>query len=211
MRVRRCARLVPVATRRATGLPAPGQVTRLLEAWRGGDEAARDRLIPVIYADLRRRAAAQLRRERRDHTLAPSDLVHETYLRLSSQNAAWQNREQFFGVASRLMRRILVDHARARAAAKRGKGLRVTLADGLMAPASAQPDLLDLDQALDELQALDERSARLVELRFFGGLAIDEASVALGVSEATANRDWVVAKAWLHRRLKRAAASAAGT
>jgi RNA polymerase sigma factor (TIGR02999 family) len=192
--------------RRAPGrLPPPGQITQLLEAWRQGDETARDRLIPVIYADLRRRASAQLRRERRDHTLAPSDLVHETYLRLSSQNAAWQNREQFFGVASRLMRRILVDHARARVAAKRGGGLRVSLSPNLAAADAVGPDLLDLDQALDELAAFDPRSAELVELRFFGGLAIDAAAAALGVSEATANRDWVTAKAWLHRRLKRVA------
>lgn len=194
-----------MVTRRTPASPTPGQVTRLLEAWRQGDEAARDRLVPVIYADLRRRAAAQLRRERRGHTLAPSDLVHETYLRLSAQNAAWQNREQFFGVASRLMRRILVDHARARVAAKRGGGLRVSLVEDVAVSAPVEPDLIDLDHAMDELAGLDPRQAQLVELRYFGGLRIDEAAVALGVSEATANRDWVVAKAWLHRRLKRAA------
>jgi RNA polymerase sigma factor (TIGR02999 family) len=198
-----------VVTRRTPGTPSPGQVTRLLEAWRQGDEEARDRLIPIIYADLRRRAAAQLRRERPGHTLAPSDLVHETYLRLSAQNTAWQNREQFFGVASRLMRRILVDHARARLSAKRGGGLRVSLAEDLARSTPAAPDLLDLDRALDELAELDERQAQLVELRFFGGLPVDEAARALGVSEATANRDWVVAKAWLHRRLQRARRSGA--
>jgi RNA polymerase sigma-70 factor (ECF subfamily) len=185
--------------------PTPGEVTRLLQAWGEGDVAARDRLIPLIYDELRRRAAGHLRRERGGHTLRPTDLVHETYLRLRAQNPAWQNREQLFAVASQLMRRILVDHARRRASAKRGGGLRVTLVEGLAASPSAEPDLLDLDAALEELAALDERQARLVELRFFGGLAIEEAAAALGVSLATANRDWSMAKAWLYRRLKRSA------
>ena len=179
-------------------------MTRLLQAWRDGDEAARDRVIPLVYDELRRRAAAHLRRERRGHTLRPTELVHETYLRLCAQHAGWQNREQLYGVASRLMRRILVDHARMRSAAKRG-GIRVTLVEGLAASASAEPDLLDLDAALDELAALDERQAHLVELRFFGGLGIEESARMLGVSVATANRDWVTAKAWLYRRLKQTA------
>jgi RNA polymerase sigma factor (TIGR02999 family) len=179
-----------------------GEVTRLLQAWRDGDEAARDRVIPLVYAELRRRAAGHLRRERRGHTLRPTDLVHETYLRLCGQDPAWRNREQLFGVASQLMRRILVDHARMRAALKRG-GVRVTLAEDMAASPTAEPDLLDLDAALEELAALDERQVRLVELRFFGGLAIEEAARVLGVSVATANRDWVTAKAWLFRRLKR--------
>lgn len=181
--------------------PSPGEVTRLLQAWHEGDEAARDRLIPVVYDELRRRAAVQMRRERRDHTLRPTGLVHETYLRLCEQNSAWQNREHFFGLASRLMRRILVDHARARAAAKRGAGLRVTLVD-VPAAAAAEPDLLDLDAALDQLAALDERQARLVELRYFGGLTQEETARILGVSLATANREWAMARAWLFHRLK---------
>jgi len=182
--------------------PSTGEVTRLLEAWRDGDEDARDRLIPVVYAELRRRAASHMRRERRGHTLSPTDLVHETYLRLCDQNPAWVNREQLFAVASRLMRRILVDHARRRAAAKRGGAMRVTLVEGLAAVVGSEPDVLDLDAALEELTALDERQARLVELRFFGGLQIEEAARALDVSLATANRDWAMAKAWLYRRLK---------
>ena len=181
-------------------IPA-GEITRLLRAWGEGDETARDRLIPVVYAELRRRAAGYLRHERRGHTLRPTDLVHETYLRLCEQHAAWENRGHFLAVASRLMRRILVDHARTRAAAKRGGGLRVTLADDLAASAAAEPDLLDLDAALDELAALDKRQARLVELRFFGGLSIEEAARTLGLSPATVSREWVTAKSWLYRRL----------
>jgi RNA polymerase sigma factor (TIGR02999 family) len=186
----------------STRAKPPGDVTRLLQEWQRGDESARDQLIPVVYQELRRRAAAHLRRERRDHTLRPTELVHETYLRLSAQDAAWQNRDQFFGMASRLMRRILVDHARARGAAKRGHGLRVLLADTPAPKRPAEPDLLDLDTALDELAALDERQARLVELRYFGGLSIEETARVLGVSIATANRDWVTAKAWLYHRLR---------
>lgn len=182
--------------------PSPGELTRLLQAWKDGDEGARERLLPIIYTDLRRRAASHLRRDRHGHTLQPTDLVHETYLRLCEQNSAWQNREQFFAVASRLMRRILVDHARARGAAKRGGGLRVTLAEHLVPTPPVQPDLLDLDTALDELAALDERQARLVELRYFGGLTIEETAAVLGVSVPTANREWATAKMWLYRRLK---------
>ena len=181
--------------------PEAGDVTRLLQAWHDGDESARDRLMPLVYDELRRRAAHHLRRERRGHTLRPTDLVHETYLRLCAQNVGWQNREQLYGVASRLMRRILVDHARMRAAAKRG-GLRVTLVEDMASTSPAEPNLLDLDAALDELAGFDERQARLVELRFFGGLSIEESARVLDVSIATANRDWVTAKAWLYRRLK---------
>jgi RNA polymerase sigma factor (TIGR02999 family) len=176
-------------------------VTRLLEAWGQGDLVARDELVRVVYDDLRRRAAAYLRRESAGHTLRPTDLVHEAYLRLCAQHATFENRDQFFGVASRLMRRILVDHARARAAAKRGRGFRVTLAEDLAVQAPTEPDLLDLDTALEELAMQDERQVKLVELRFFGGLKIDEAARVLGISPATANREWAHAKAWLYRRL----------
>jgi RNA polymerase sigma factor (TIGR02999 family) len=181
--------------------PTPGEVTRLLKAWGEGDASARDRLIPLIYAELRRQAASQLRRERPGHTLRPTDLVHETYLRLRAQNAAWENRHQLFVVASQLMRRILVDHARRRVAAKRGRGLRVTLAEGVAEAAARDPDLLDLDAALTDLAALDARQARLVELRFFGGMSLEDAAAALDISPSTASRDWATAKAWLHRRL----------
>ena len=182
--------------------PSPGELTQLLQAWRAGDEAARDRLVPIVYEELSRRATGHLRRDRRGHTLRPTDLVHETYLRLCGANVAWANRGQFFGVASRLMRQILVDHARTRAAAKRGRGLRVTLAEDIASSPPAEPDLLDLDRALDELAAVDDRQARLVELRYFGGLTIEETAALLEISVATANREWTTAKIWLYRRLK---------
>lgn len=188
-------------TRRPQPLPA-GEVTRLLHAWGHGDETARDRLVPLVYRELRKRAAGHLRHERRGHTLRPTDLVHETYLRLCEQHAGWENRDQFFAVASRLMRRILVDHARRRGAPKRGGGLRVTLAEGLAVAGLEEPDLLDLDTALDELAALDERQARLVELRYFGGLTLDETAQVLELSTATVSREWTLARTWLYRRLK---------
>jgi RNA polymerase sigma factor (TIGR02999 family) len=178
-----------------------GDVTRLLRAWHEGDQEARDRLIPIVYRELRKRAAAYLRRERSGHTLRPTDLVHETYLRLCEQDAGWQNRDHFFGVASRLMRRILVDHARARGAAKRGAGLQVTLAEPKAPAAANEPDVLDLDAALEELAAIDEAQAQLVELRYFGGLTLEETASLLGMSRATASREWRTAKAWLYRRL----------
>jgi RNA polymerase sigma factor (TIGR02999 family) len=192
-----------VAPTRTRGIP-PGKVTRLLQAWNEGDATARDELLPVVYAELRRRAAVHLRSERAGHTFHPTDLVHEAYLRLRVQNAGWRNRAQFFAVASQLMRRILVDHARARNAAKRGAGRpRVTLDRAEQAnPRELQPDLLDLDAALDELAAFDPVQARLVELRFFGGLTVEEAAEALALSRTTANREWEVAKSWLYRRLK---------
>jgi RNA polymerase sigma-70 factor (ECF subfamily) len=185
-----------------TEVPGGGELTRLLQSWSQGDVSARDRLMPIVYRELRRRAASFLRRENRGHTLKPTDLVHETYLRLCEQSAGWKNRDQFFGVAARLMRRILVDHARARAAAKRGRGLRVTLGDDLAASPAANLDILALDAALGELADLDPRQAELVELRFFGGLTLAETAEALGISLATANREWAMAKAWLYRKLK---------
>jgi RNA polymerase sigma factor (TIGR02999 family) len=183
--------------------PPPGVVTRLLQAWSEGDPRAQEELMPVVYQELRRRAAAYLRRERRDHTLQPTDLVHEAYMRLCSQNAGWKNREQFFAMAARLMRRILVDHARARSAGKRRSALRVTFSEGLAAALPAgQPDILQLDEALRELASYDERQGRLVELRFFGGLTHAEAAAVLGISLATAERDWAHAKAWLYQRIQ---------
>jgi RNA polymerase sigma factor (TIGR02999 family) len=179
-------------------------ITALLHAWAGGAAGARDELMPLVYADLRRRAAAYMRRERRNHTLEPTALVHEAYLKLVDQRrAAWQNRGQFFGVASQMMRRILVDRARARRMAKRsGRWARVTLDEGAKAASPVSVDVLDLDAALTRLAAFDPRKCELAELRFFGGLSLEEAGEALGISLATAERDWQAARAWLFKELR---------
>jgi len=179
-------------------------VTALLHAWNAGDAAARDRLVALVYADLRRRAAAQLRRERRGMTLQPTALVNEAYLRLVDQRRiVWQNRGQFFGVACQMMRRILVDRARAHRMAKRsGQWRRVTLDDRLRAAASIDVDVLDLDAALTRLAEFDPRKSQLAEMRFFGGLSLEEAGEALGISIATAERDWQAARAWLLKELR---------
>jgi RNA polymerase sigma-70 factor (ECF subfamily) len=179
------------------------QLTALLHAWGAGDVAARDRLFSQVYGDLRKRAARYLRRERADHSLQPADLVHEAYLRLSDQQrVAWQNRSQFFGIASQMMRRILVDRARAHQAAKRsGKWINVTLDEGIARSPTQSCDLLALDRALTELTALDPRQGRLVELRYFGGLSLEETAALLDISPTTVKREWRIARAWLYRRL----------
>jgi RNA polymerase sigma factor (TIGR02999 family) len=178
-------------------------VTGLLRAWSAGDDTAGERLIASVYAELRRQAARCLRRERREHTLRPTALVHEAYLRLVAQREIpWANREQFFAVAATMMRRILVDHARRRAASKRAGGLcRVTLDENAAVQAERDADLLALEQALEELARLDADKVRLVELRFFGGLSLEETAQVLGVSVATVSREWRMAKAWLFHRL----------
>ncbi len=179
-------------------------VTGLLRAWSEGDPQAFEKLFPLLYDDLRREAARRLRRERRDHTLRPTVLVHEAYLRLVGQAAAaWHNRSQFFAVAAQVMRRVLVDYARRRAAAKRaGSWRRISLAGVDAAQKPRDVDLLALDHALQELSAADPDKARLVELRFFGGLSIEETAKVLDVSPATVTREWRLARAWLYRRLK---------
>ena len=178
-------------------------VTALLHAWAGGDLQARDRLFSQVYTDLRRRAARYLRHERPDHSLRPPDLVHEAYLRLTDQQrVAWQNRSQFFGIASQMMRRILVDRARARQAAKRsGTFLSVGLDDAIAQSAPRSCDVLSLDRALSELSSMDPRQGRLVELRYFGGLSLEETATLLEISPTTVKREWRIAKAWLYRRL----------
>ena len=180
-------------------MKASGDVTALLHAWREGDLGARDRLVPVVYQELRRRAAACLHREPRAQTLQPTDLVHEAYLRLvDQQRAVWRNRGQFFGVAAEMMRRVLVDRARARLAGKRsGKWARVTLDPGAVFAEPLAIDVLDLDAALIRLAAIDERKSRIAELRFFGGLSLEEAADVLELSLATVERDWQFARAWL--------------
>ena len=180
-----------------------GDVTDLLRAWSTGDTTARDRLVPIIYQELRRRAAACLRRERRDHTLQPTALVNEAYRRLAQQRIAWKNREQFFGIAAQMMRRILVDHARGGKTSKRsGRLVRVTL-DERVAPFST-PDInvLALDEALTRLAAFDRRKSDIAELRFFAGLSLAETAKVLGISVATVERDWQAARAWLYMALK---------
>ena len=165
--------------------------------------AALDRLLPLIYGELRRQARLQLRHERSGHTLQPTALVHEAFLRLVGQSRAqWQNREQFFAVAAQTMRRVLVDHARAHAAAKRGDGRTLISLDDAPEPAAPPDvDVLVLDQTLDRLAAIDPRQARVVELRYFAGLSAPETAAALEVSLATVNRDWAMARAWLFREL----------
>jgi RNA polymerase sigma factor (TIGR02999 family) len=177
-------------------------LTGLLRAWSRGDRAAEERLLPLVYAELRRQAARQMRRERRPHTLRPTALVHEAYLRLVRQRETWQNRVQFFAVAARIMRRVLVDHARRHEAVKRdGARRRVTLDEGVASVKPRDLDVLALEEALRELAELDPAKARLVELRFFGGLGLEETAEVLQVSASTVTREWRLARAWLYRRL----------
>jgi RNA polymerase sigma-70 factor (ECF subfamily) len=180
-----------------------GDVSALLSAWGHGDIHARDRLMAVVYDELRRLASAYLRRERQSHTLQPTALVNEAYMRLAAQDRTnWKNRAQFFGIAAQMMRRILVDHARSHRAAKRPEaGGRVVLDDSIATVEPRECELLELDQALSELEALDPRLARIVELRYFGGLSEQEVARVLGVSRSTITRDWHTAKAWLFRRV----------
>ena len=179
-----------------------GGVSHLLRAWGRGDLRARDDLVPLVYAELRRRAAAYLRRERADHTLQPTALVHEAFLRLMGQErVAWQNRAQFFGLAAQMMRRILVDHARKHEAAKRPpREWRVTV-DEQHAVAPPDCELMLLDRALTELAALDPRQAQIVELRYFAGLSEQEVAAVLGMSRSTVTREWRIARVWLYRRI----------
>jgi RNA polymerase sigma-70 factor, ECF subfamily len=187
--------------------PSPqGQpdITGLLVEWSRGDPDALERLVPLIYQECRRIAALQLGHERVEHTLSPTALVHELYLRLIDQTrATWQNRAHFFGVAAGLMRRILVDHARRRAALKRGGDrIFVSLADAMAPDAGcAETDLLALDEALDRLGSRDPDQRRLVELRFFAGLTVEETAHVLGRSPRTIKREWQLARAWLFREL----------
>lgn len=183
----------------------PSDVTRLLLAWRQGDASAGERLLPLIYAELHRQAARAMRREPHEHTLQPTALVNEAYLRLVGQDRVqWHNRAHFFGVAAQLMRRILVDHARGRDAAKRGGGVqRVTLAgDQGQARDDDDVDVLALHEALETLASLDARQARVVELRYFSGLNIEETAEAMDISPATVKREWAIARAWLRRELR---------
>lgn len=179
------------------------ELTQLLFEWREGNAAALDRLIPLVYAQLRQLASRQLRSERRDHTLQPTALVHEAYTRLVDAEIDWIDRAHFFAVAARTMRRVLVDHARSRQRAKRGgNAIRVTLDDALAIETGNADDMLALDAALTRLQERDARKADVIQLHYFGGLTYDEIAAALEISAATVDRDLRMARAWLHAELE---------
>ena len=182
-----------------------GRVTELLVRWREGDQAALDTLMPLVYDELRRLAQHYLRRERADHTLQSTALVHEAYVRLIGQDTPpWQSRAHFFGIAARLMRQILVEHARSHHAAKRGgHDFKLTLEDATAVVQPANIDLVALDDALRKLSAQDARQSRIVELRFFAGLTIEDAAEVLEISPATVTREWTIARAWLFREIGR--------
>ncbi len=188
----------------------PESVTQMLVDWSKGDETALEKLMPLVYSELRRLARNYLRRERPGHTLQPTALVNEAYLKLVDQRKAkWQNRGQFYGVAAQLMRRILVDHARRHQAAKRGgsdqQRVSITSADQLGGKQLAREpavDLLALHEALNELAEIDPHQSRIVELKFFGGLSIEETAEVMGIGHATVERDWKMARAWLRRKLE---------
>jgi RNA polymerase sigma factor (TIGR02999 family) len=181
--------------------PSPQQVTQLLVAWGSGDQGARDELMPLVYEELRRLAHQYIRRERPGHTLQTSALLNEAYLRLVDQkNIHWQDRAHFFGIAARLMRQVLVDYARKRGYAKRGGDAhRVPLDEAMIVSGERAADVVALDDALKSLAEIDPRQSQIVELRFFGGLSIEETAEVLAVSPGTVMRDWTLAKAWLRR------------
>ena len=185
--------------------PSTRHVTRLLIDWRSGNQAALDELLPLVYKELRRLAQARLREERKDHTLQATALVHEAYVRLVDlDRLTFSDRTHFFAIAARVMRQVLVDHARRKRSDKRGGGATMITLGGVSVAASSKAldvDVLDLDTALEELAAVDERVARVVELKFFVGLTLEETAEALSISHATVEREWAVAKAWLFRRL----------
>lgn len=181
----------------------PNEITEQLIAWSNGDAAALDKLIPVVYQELRRMADQYLRREDLSHSLQPTALVHEAYLRLIDQTKVeWQNRAHFFGVAAQMMRRILIDHAKTKHRLKRGgTAIKVSLDENVNISQERATELIALDDALQELAQMDERKSRIVELRYFGGLSVDETAQVLGVSDKTVMRDWNLAKAWLYQQL----------
>ena len=183
--------------------PSPNEITQQLIAWSNGDRAALEKLIPAVYQELRRMADRCLRGENAEHSLQPTALVHEAYLRLIDQTRVeWHNRAHFFGVAAQMMRRILIDHAKAKHRAKRGGAARkLSLEEIANYTRERASDLVALDEALKILAQMDERKSRIVELRYFGGLTVDETAQVLGVSDKTVMRDWNLAKAWLYQHL----------
>ena len=184
---------------------SPQDVTRLLQAWSRGEQSALEKLVPIVYRELHLRARRCMAREREQHSLQTTALIHEAYLRLvGSSPVAWQSRSHFFAIAARLMRRILVDRARARRSQKRGGATRrVSFDEELVVASPPDRDLVSLDDALTALAAVDERKAKVVELRFFGGLSVEETAELLRVSPQTVLRDWKLSKAWLLREMKR--------
>ena len=187
--------------------PQPADVTQWLVEWSSShDGAALDRLAPLVYDELRRIAVRHLRGERESHSLQPTELVHEAFLRLVRQNVSWQNRAHFFGVSAEIMRRILVDHARKRLAEKRGAGLETISLDGTIDwPGSQDLSLIALDDCLTALAEVDPQQSRVVELRFFAGLTVEETAAVLGVAPITVKREWRMARAWLLREMDRTA------
>jgi RNA polymerase sigma factor (TIGR02999 family) len=187
------------------GHEPPSQVTELLQGWRGGDRNALDALVPLVYKELRRVAHFQLRDERYDHTLQSAALVNEAYVRLVGlKTPQWESRTHFFAIAAQLMRQILVDYARRHGSAKRGGSVcKLSLDDAMVVSRQKALDVVALDDALKELARIDERQSRVVELRFFGGLTLEEISAALEIGPATVQRDWTAARAWLHREISR--------
>ena len=183
----------------------PSEITQLLHNWRDGDGKALDILLPRVYKELRRLASRQLRNERADHTLQSAALVHEAYLRLVGVSPPrWESRTHFFAIAAQLMRQILVDYARRHGAAKRGGSVcKLSLEDAMATPRRARVDIVALDDALQALARIDERQSRVVELRFFAGLSLNEISKVLEIAPATVQRDWIAARAWLHREISR--------
>jgi RNA polymerase sigma factor (TIGR02999 family) len=189
----------------SVGQDSTHEITKLLQGWQGGDRTALDALVPVVYKELRRLAQWELRKERPDHTLQSAALVNEAYLRLfRMQPPAWQSRTHFFAIAAQLIRQILVDYARRRRASKRGSGIcMLTLDDAVALPQGKDVDILALDDALNSLAEKDPRQSRVVELRFFTGLSLEETSEVMGIATATVQRDWTAARAWLHREISR--------
>jgi len=187
------------------GQASSDEVTQLLRGWHGGDRAALDALVPIVYKELRRLAHCELRKERPDHTLQSSALVHEAYFRLVGQNLPqWESRTHFFAIAAQLMRQILVDYARRRRASKRGGDVfMLTLDDAVALPQRKDVDVVAIDEALRTLAEFDPRQSRVVELRFFAGLSLEETSEVMGIATATVQRDWTAARAWLHREISR--------
>ena len=178
------------------------EITQLLVAWSHGEESALEALTPIVYGELRRLAQSYMRRERAEHTLQSTAIVHEAFIRLIDQNVEWQSRAHFFAIAARMMRRILVDHARAKSRSKRGAGMtHVEIDDQVMQSPARSVDLMALDEALEHLAKIDPQRGRIVELKYFGGLSNEESANVLGISTATVQRQWSGAKAWLYREL----------